>query len=164
MIIQVADEHELAFKSWAGFDSIFDLTCRPISPLGKRVVPDGKVNRLSYVISGEKTLLGRFSWFDYNPRNHSAEFGYIVNPLFRGQGHAKKMLMEAFSFIFASTSINKLYCQTAEYNLPSVKLLERIGMKLDGKLRQHHEKDGKLYDDMVFSILRSEWENLVQRK
>lgn len=164
MIVESAPEHEIAFKSWAGHDSIFDLTCRPISPEGKRVFPDGKVNRLSYLIEGYKGIAGRFSWFDYNQRNQSAEFGYIINPLFRGKGHARLMLLEAFAHIFSTTEMNKLYCQTAEYNAPSVRLLQSLQLNLDGRLRQHHEKSGKLFDDLVFSVLRSEWEKNLQRR
>ena len=67
------------------------------------------------------------------------------------------MLTEAFDHFFATTNLNKLYCQTASFNRPSVKLLERLGLHLDAVLREHHELDGRLYDDYVFSMLRREW-------
>ena len=159
MIVKSSFEHDSEFKHWAGFDSIADLTCRPISDEGQRVVPDGKVNRLSY-INEDLKLVGKFSWFDYNSRNRSAEFGYMINPSLRKKGYARKMLIEAFNNVFSNTNLNKLYCQTAEFNEASVKLLKSLKMNLDGRLRQHHEKDGKLYDDLVFSILRQEWETL----
>jgi ribosomal-protein-alanine N-acetyltransferase len=52
---------------------------------------------------------------------------------------------------------NKLYCQTASFNIPSVKLLESIGLVRDAVLRAHHERDGTLHDSYIYSVLRSEW-------
>ncbi|MEH2115208.1 MAG: GNAT family protein [Nostoc sp.] len=34
---------------------------------------------------------------------------------------------------------------------------EKLGFHRDGILREHHELDGKLWDDYIYSILRSEW-------
>jgi RimJ/RimL family protein N-acetyltransferase len=145
------------FKKWAGKDSIYDLTCRPISIDNKRISPSAKTFPLSFFIEGTEFPIGRFTYFDYNIRNQSAEFGYILKPEFRAKGYSKLMLKQAFDYIFAETDMNKLYCQTASFNTPSVKLLRSLGMNLDGILRQHHEKNGKLFDDYIFSILRSEW-------
>ena len=146
------------FANWHKADSIFDLTCRPISKDNKRIPPDNNVYRLSFFIEGSDKTIGRFSYFDVNSRNRSAEFGYILNPEYRGMGLGKVMLTEGFNFVFSKTNLNKLYCQTASYNEPSIKLLINLGLNLDGKLRQHHEKNGTLYDDHIYSILRSEWE------
>jgi RimJ/RimL family protein N-acetyltransferase len=146
------------FKTWAGKDSIYDLTCRPISPDNKRIAPSGKTFPLSFFIDEVEFPIGRFTYFDYNIRNQSAEFGYILKPEFRGKGYSKLMLKEAFNYIFTETDMNKLYCQTASFNTASVKLLKSLGMHLDGNLRQHHEKNGELFDDYIFSILRSEWQ------
>jgi len=53
--------------------------------------------------------------------------------------------------------LNKLYGQTGEFNQAAVGLLKKLGFHRDAVLRQHHELDGGLYDDYVFSILREEW-------
>jgi RimJ/RimL family protein N-acetyltransferase len=34
--------------------------------------------------------------------------------------------------------------------------MKKLGFKQDGRLRQHHEVEGKLYDDLLFSILAEE--------
>ena len=54
-------------------------------------------------------------------------------------------------------TLNKLYCQTGAFNLPSIKLLEKLNFHRDGILREHHELDGKLWDDYIYSVLRREW-------
>jgi len=47
--------------------------------------------------------------------------------------------------------------QTGEFNHPSVALLTALGFHLDGRLRQHHELDGELHDDLLFSMLREDY-------
>ncbi len=158
LIKAVSEDDENEFKKWASGYSIYDMTCRPVSNEGKRIAEVQKPCRLSYFIDGVEKPVGRFTWFDYNPRNESAEFGYIVSPKFQNRGICTKMLKDAFNHIFSNTKVNKLYCQTAVFNKASVKVLRKIGMHLDGILRQHHEKNGTLHDDLLFSILRSEWE------
>ena len=66
-----------------------------------------------------------------------------------------------FDLIFAMTEINKLYCQTGAFNEPSIRLLERLGLHRDAILREHHELDGKLWDDYIYSILRREWKTML---
>lgn len=67
------------------------------------------------------------------------------------------MLITAIDYLLTTTELNKLYCQTAAFNIASVKLLDKLGFHRDGILREHHELDGKLWDDYIYSILRSEW-------
>jgi len=43
-----------------------------------------------------------------------------------------------------------------EGNDASVKVLEKAGYKLDGKLRKAIYKDGNFLDEHIFSILREE--------
>ena len=67
------------------------------------------------------------------------------------------MLTEFISHMFTDKNFNKLHCQTASFNEPSVKMLERLGFSRDAVLREHHELDGKLFDDYIYSIIRLEW-------
>ena len=59
--------------------------------------------------------------------------------------------------LFEELEINKIMAQTGEYNDASIALLKKLGFKQDGRLRQHHELDGEMYDDLLFSILAEEF-------
>jgi RimJ/RimL family protein N-acetyltransferase len=150
-------EHQRAFDEWGKCDRLETKTCRPIID-GKRISASHEAIVFAFLADGLEEPVGRFRYFDINPRNRSAEFGYTVNPTYRNQGIGRKMLITAINQIFSTTEINKLYCQTAAFNIASVKLLEKLCFCRDGILREHHELDGKLWDDYIYSILRSEWE------
>ncbi|MEO0989102.1 MAG: GNAT family protein [Cyanobacteria bacterium J06639_14] len=151
-----SNEHLQMFIQWNQFSHLEERTCRPIQN-GKRIPPSDEVVTLAFFIDGIDEPVGRFVYFDINPRNRSAEFGYIVSPTFRGQGLGTQMLTLAISELLSTTNFNKLYCQTAAFNTPSIKLLEKLGFHKDGVLREHHELEGQLWDDYLYSILRREW-------
>jgi len=84
------------------------------------------------------------------------EVGYYLCPEYRGNGIMNEAMTLALAWLF-SQGLNKIYAQTGSFNEASARLLERLGFHQDGRLRQHHELDGTLYDDLVYSILESEF-------
>jgi len=143
-------------KEWSEADRLELHTCRPVIN-GRRIPRSNEVFHFLYFEESIFEPVGNIFYFDINERNLSCEFGYKINPKYRNQGFGKTMLAESIYHIFTNTNFNKLYCQTASFNLPSVKLLESIGFKRDGILREHHELEGILYDDYIYSMLRSDW-------
>jgi [ribosomal protein S5]-alanine N-acetyltransferase len=152
-------EHECVFATWSQTSRIEERTCRSVLN-GKRIPPSNEVITFSFLMDGIDELVGRFAYFDINTRNHSAEFGYTINPKLRRRGIGTKMLNIAITHLFSTTTLNKLYCQTAAFNIASIKLLERLNFHQDGVLREHHELDGKLWDDCIYSVLRREWREI----
>jgi [ribosomal protein S5]-alanine N-acetyltransferase len=145
-----SEEDNRVFAMWSQVSRLEERTCRPILN-AKRVAPGSEVVTFSFVMDGIDELVGRFAYFDLNPRNHSVEFGYTVNPQFRQRGIGTKMLSIAITHLFSTTTLNKLYCQTAAFNIASIKLLEKLNFHQDGVLREHHELDGRLWDDIIYS-------------
>lgn len=146
----------LVFKKWRGSDRIEELTCRPVKN-GIRIPRSDNINVLSFFIDDGPEPVGNFTFFDMNERNRSCEFGYFIKPELRGKGLGVKMLKTCIDYLFNNLDLNKVYCQTASFNTPSVKMLERLRFHRDAILRQHHELDGKMHDDYIYSILKSEW-------
>ncbi len=144
------------FATWSQVSRLDERTCRPILN-GKPTRRSDEVVTFSFRMDGIDELVGRFSYFDMNVRSHSAEFGYMVNPQYRRRGIATEILNTAITHLFSTTILNKLYCQTGAFNVASIKLLEKLNFHQDGVLREHHELDGKVWDDYIYSVLRREW-------
>jgi ribosomal-protein-alanine N-acetyltransferase len=148
------------FKEWLQQDRLETMTCRSIVE-GRVIAPDSTVTAYSFFIDDMAEPVGKFAYFNVNPRNRSAEFGYHIHPARRGQGLGRHMLQMGLNHLFQTTDLNKLYCQTAAFNTGSVQLLEKLGLHRDGILREHHELDGQFYDDYVYSLLRQEWQTAM---
>ena len=59
----------------------------------------------------------------------SGEVGFTLHPAAQGRGVAGRAVHEAIQLLFAAAGITTVSGRTDERNLPSVRLLERIGFK-----------------------------------
>lgn len=118
-----------------------------------------KENNLIFSIwrKQDEELVGKVSFNDYNPRNRSMELGYYMIPRFRKYGYMREALTSLLDILFKNMELNRIYAQTGSFNIESIELLEKMGFKRDGILRNHHELNEKFYDDYIFSILNKEW-------
>ncbi len=118
-----------------------------------------------YVMKDEaENILGKINIFDYNPRNKSVEFGYYLPRTNRKQGLGKIMIKLFLQIAFndKKLDLNKLYATTASNNLASIKVLEYLNFKLDGKLREHYWINNEKYDQLHYSLLRKEYVSAIK--
>ena len=148
------------FSNWTRASRLETMTCRPVVD-GKRLSAASEPDVLAFYQEGVSSPIGKVSFFDWNPRNRSVEFGYLLDPAWRGKGLGQAMVRLAVEVRFRTTDVHKIYAQTASFNLPSVKILDCLGFHRDAVLRDHHELDGVFYDDLIYSILRPEWERCL---
>lgn len=144
-----------------GFDS---MTCRPVhirSSEEKRRLYQAALDEPNTVIlglwmPGENDPIGKLTASDWNPRNRNMEVGYYLRREWRGKGYMRSALQTFCRRLFLEHSCHKVMAQTGAFNVSSVRLLESCGFRRDGVLRQHHEKDGILYNDFIYSLLADE--------
>ena len=144
------------FQAACANDRLETVTCRPIGN-GRRMEPDPRRVDWTLTDADSDGVAGWFLLFDFNSRNRSSEFGFGLVPAYRGKGFAMRLLTAAFDRTFEEFDLNKIYCQTASFNRGAFGVLEELGLVRDGVLRAHHELDGRLYDDYIYSLLREEW-------
>ncbi len=148
-------KHQELFKEWREKSRMEETTCREIRN-GKHFT-DPSILSYTFFAKGIKEPAGKFNYSNINKRNKSCECGYAINPKYKGRGIGTKMIKYCINYLFKNYNFNKIYCQTGSFNKPSIKILKNTGFHRDGVLREHHELDGKLWNDYVYSILRSEW-------
>ncbi len=118
------------------------------------------LDRQSFAIvnKDDKTLLGKISFFDYNNLNRSAEVGLMIDPDEQKNGYGSDAMKILCKFLFRYRGLNKVYAQTSEFNEGSVSLLENLGFKKDGTLRDHRFYNGEFHNDLIYSLLLFELE------
>lgn len=168
-LVLLSEEYFKELYNWNNAEKHFELyTCRPINPQKsyKEYIKDmedsiNNKNTRTYILVNTKEPLGKINLFDYNPRNHSAEFGYYMPEKNRNKGYGKIMLEQFLTLAFSDENfkLNKLYATTSSNNLASMKLLEKLDFKLDGRLREHYWINENKYDQCVYSMLKSQWIN-----
>ena len=168
-LLLLTEQHIQTLYNWNIEENNFEqYTCRPLQ-LAKsfdeyackilKVISEGK----SYVLvkKGNCNIpLGKIMLFDLNSRNHSAEFGYYLPYNNRSQGLGRIILAQFIenSFKDDKLKLNKIYATTSSNNIPSIKLLDKFGFKLDGRLREHYWINENKYDQLIYSTLKYEWD------
>ncbi|STR45114.1 GNAT family N-acetyltransferase [Iodobacter fluviatilis] len=104
----------------------------------------------------DETLLGAISLFDILPE-HRAELGYWIGQPFWGMGYASEAGHAILAFGFTELKLKRIHAEHLARNPASGRVMEKIGLKQEGVLRQQAIKWGKLEDVVYRGILREEW-------
>jgi [ribosomal protein S5]-alanine N-acetyltransferase len=67
----------------------------------------------------------------------TCELGYILNPRYQRQGFAAEAIAALVAYAFSERSMHRIYAHCNPENVASWKLLERIGFRREGLLRQN---------------------------
>jgi len=87
------------------------------------------------------------------------EIGWIIyDPANRNRGYATEAVTALVDYLFKSFPINRIECSAATQNHASIRLAEKCGLIREGVLRGLVFVGGVYLDDVVLSILRSDWE------
>jgi RimJ/RimL family protein N-acetyltransferase len=92
---------------------------------------------------------------DYDVRQ--AEIGYTLARSVWGRGYATEAVIGLLEVVFGTLRLHRVSAYTAVRNVRSVALLERIGMRREGHLRQSFWFDGGWQDEYQYALLATEW-------
>lgn len=107
-------------------------------------------------------VIGDVVHFQAKRYSTAREIGWTIHdPENRNRGYATEAVTALIDYLFKSLPINRIECSTATQNHASIRLAEKCGLVREGVLRGIVFVAGVYVDDVVLSILRSDWE---QRK
>jgi RimJ/RimL family protein N-acetyltransferase len=86
-----------------------------------------------------------------------ASIGYILNRRFWGKGYATEAAKGLVDFLFRELGVHRVFATCDPDNHASIRVLEKVGMSLEGRLRENVIIHGKYRDSLVFGILVDEW-------
>ena len=93
------------------------------------------------------------------------EVGFIFNKKYQGRGYATESLMAIIKYGFKNMNIHKIIAHCNPRNISSWKLLERVKMKREGKLRKNiyfnNDENGNpiWLDTYEYGLLKSDLKN-----
>jgi RimJ/RimL family protein N-acetyltransferase len=82
-------------------------------------------------------IIGHIYFGQINPKRLMTwEAGFIFNKRYQGKGYATESLMAIIDYGFKNMNIHKIIAHCSPKNIQSWKLLERVKMRREGKLRE----------------------------
>ena len=89
--------------------------------------------------------------------NKAGEIAYIVNPDYWGKGIATEVATLLIDYGFKELKLHRIYATCDPRNIGSSKVLEKVGMIKEGRIREDlFIKDG-WRDSLLYSVLEHEW-------
>ncbi|MDR1721933.1 MAG: GNAT family N-acetyltransferase, partial [Methanobrevibacter sp.] len=84
----------------------------------------------------------------------NAEMGYWIGENYQNKGYVTKAIEEIVEYGFKTFNINKIISKPFQLNIASHKVLEKNDFKLEAILKDNVYKNGKLQDELIFTITR----------
>jgi RimJ/RimL family protein N-acetyltransferase len=88
------------------------------------------------------------------------ELGYALGLKHRGQGYATEAAAALIGYGFRVLGLHRIEAITTNVNEDSWKVMERLGMNREARLREAEHRDGEWLDTLVYGLLAREWRDL----
>ncbi len=113
--------------------------------------------QLALVLPAEDRLIGNCGLRLERQGAIEAELGYELDPAYWGRGYATEAARAMVSFGFKELSLHRLWAACLAENVGSVRVLEKLGMRPEGHLRQNRRFKGRWWDTLLYGLLVDEW-------
>jgi RimJ/RimL family protein N-acetyltransferase len=112
---------------------------------------------ITYRIEKDGLLIGEAMLKSIRWYNRKAQLSVYLIPEQRGKGLGGQALKILISQAFLEYDLHRVEAEIYEYNVPSLKLVERFGFRQEGRFRDAKYYNGKYFDILFFGLLRSEY-------
>ena len=115
-------------------------------------------NSLTLAITHKKRkyLIGAIS-LSIQQKFNRAEMGYWIGKKYWNNGYCTEAAFKMTAFGFEKLELHKIYATHIKENPSSGKVMQKIGMKKEGLLREHVIKWGEYKDLIQYGILKREF-------
>jgi RimJ/RimL family protein N-acetyltransferase len=132
-----------------------------VQGFGERLADTLVVEKDGAVI-GDLMLRIEDAWAQAEVREQAAgtqaEIGYTLDPAYGGQGYATEAVREELRICFEDLGLRRVTALLFADNVPSWRLLERVGMRREQHTKQDSlHRNGQWLDGMMYAVLRDEW-------
>ncbi|WP_240644084.1 GNAT family N-acetyltransferase [Antribacter gilvus] len=90
------------------------------------------------------------------PGARQAEVGWALHPDVRGEGYATEAARALLDLAFGTYRFHRAFARIDEENTASVRVCERLGMRLEARLVENDLRDGVWATEVDFAILARE--------
>ncbi len=93
--------------------------------------------------------------------HNKAAIGWALSIEHRGQGFATEAARALMAYGFTALGLHRIQATTDSDNSASRKVMERLGMKPEGRLREAECHDGQWVDVLTYGLLAQEWQEMA---
>lgn len=114
--------------------------------------------RWGIVRKDDNTFVGSAGLHNWNREDHYAEIGCDIAHPHWGNGYGQEAMRGIIDFGWEHMKLNRIEADVVQGNQRSLHVLEKLGFRKEGVLRQRLLKGGKYYDIHLFGLLRCDYQ------
>ncbi len=111
-------------------------------------------------LEADELTIGAIDLFDFDPLNHKAGIGILIDEKYRMQGLAAMALKLVIDYGFNVLGLHQYYCNILTGNHASLKLFEAEGFRISGKKLEWVKVNGQWQDEYLLQLLRTEYKTI----
>ena len=122
-----------------------------------RMAEEGSGVRLAIDRAVDETFIGWCGVTRWNPEYRSASMGYCLDEDAWGHGYATEAGRSLLRWAFDTLDLNRVQAEVDTRNQASARVLEKLGFRREGTLREDCIVDGVVSDSWVYGLIRRQW-------
>jgi len=120
----------------------------------KEAFENGQAVRFAITLGDSGNLLGAIG-LEITAAHERAEIGYWIGKPHWGKGYCTEAATAVLQYGFDSHGLERIFATHFRKNSASGRVMQKAGMKHEGRLRHHVKKWGEFEDLEMYAILRS---------
>jgi len=117
---------------------------------------DGQVLALAVEHADSRQLVGDVVLMFRTLEHHDAEIGFIFHPDHQRRGYATEACRAVLSVAFDHYGLHRVFARLDARNTASARLLDRLGMRAEGRFIENEWFKGEWTDEVAYAILDRE--------
>ena len=119
----------------------------------------GEWFQFAVVLRSAGQLIGDCAALPHADDPRQCEIGFTISPEHQGHGYASEAVRLLLTYLFTARGKHRITACCDSRNTASIALLERLGLRREGHLRESAWAKGEWTDDLVYALLRDEWQS-----
>ena len=117
----------------------------------------GTLLQWAVALREDDRAIGHVSLFALNPPHQRAELGYALGKRWWRQGLAREAVTLALRHGFERLGLRRIEADIDPRNEASIGLMQRLGFRHEGTLRERWYVAGELQDSALYALLARDW-------
>jgi len=103
-------------------------------------------------------IIGDVGLHFFDRENKQVELGCTIDKKYQKLGFATEAMSEVMHFLFLELNKHRIITSIDPRNVASINLGTKLGMRQEAHFKESIRQNGVWVDDLIYAILRSEWE------
>ncbi len=117
----------------------------------------GDTIALAMLRKGDSKLIGQMTLHWADATSGQGEVRFAIDPAESGKGYLNEALSTLFDVAFDNFGIHRIAVRCDGRSHHTMKLLQRLGMRLEAHYREHALFQGEWDEELHFAVLDREW-------